>query len=194
MFLESGKTLLSLQLYDTGLKFCAVIQNSLYCLGALLMSNVINIETPIGVLYAKGQEAVTHLGWAKQVAASPNKLLREAQRQIQAFFLGELILFDLPLAPKGTPFQRRVWQHLGSIPYGNTISYGAVGATLSTSPRAVGGACGANPIPLIIPCHRVVGQNGYLTGYSGGRGLKTKEALLILEQKYTKEPPSSPIK
>jgi len=190
VFLESGKTQLSLQLYDTDLKFYAVVQS----LGALLMSNVINIETPIGVLYAKGQEAVTHLGWAKQVAASPNKLLREAQRQIQAFFLGELIVFDLPLAPKGTPFQRRVWQHLGSIPYGKTISYGAVGATLSTSPRAVGGACGANPIPLIIPCHRVVGQNGYLTGYSGGRGLKTKEALLILEQKYTKEPPSSPIK
>lgn len=158
------------------------------------MSHVINIETPIGLLYARGQEAITHLGWAKQVDASPNKLLREAQRQIQAFFLGELILFDLPLSPKGTPFQRRVWQHLGSIPYGHTMTYGAVGATLSTSPRAVGGACGANPIPLIIPCHRVLGRNGYLTGYSGGRGLKTKEALLLLEQKYAKEPPSSPIK
>ena len=158
------------------------------------MSNVINVETPIGLLYARGQEAITHLGWARKVEASPNKLLREAQRQIQAFFRGELTLFDLPLSPKGTLFQRRVWRHLGSIPYGNTVSYGAVSATLCTSARAVGGACGANPIPLIIPCHRVVGQNGYLTGYSGGRGLKTKETLLLLEQKYAKEHPSSLIK
>ena len=158
------------------------------------MSHVINIETPIGLLYARGQDAITHLGWARKVDSSPNTLLREAQRQIQAFFLGELRLFYLPLSPKGTPFQLRVWRSLGSIPYGNTVSYGAVSATLSTSARAVGGACGANPIPLIIPCHRVVGQNGFLTGYSGGRGLKTKEALLLLEQKYAKELPSSPAK
>ena len=150
------------------------------------MSNVINIETPIGLLYARGQETITHLGWARKVDTSPNTLLREAQRQIQAFFLGKLTLFDLPLSPKGTPFQRRVWQNLESIPYGNTVSYGAVSATLSTSARAVGSACGANPIPLIIPCHRVVGRNGYLTGYSGGSGVRTKEALLLLEQRYAK--------
>ena len=154
------------------------------------MSNVINIETPIGLLYARGREAITHVGWAQKVDASPNSLLRETQRQIEAFFQGELTFFDLPLLPQGTAFQRRVWRHLRSIPYGSTVSYGAFGATLSTSARAVGGACAANPIPLLIPCHRVVGQNGYLTGYSGGSGLKTKEELLLLEQKYAKD--SSP--
>ena len=155
-----------------------------------MMSDVINIETPIGLLYARGREAITHLGWAQKVGASPNSLLRETQRQIEAFFQGELTFFDLPLLPQGTAFQRRVWRHLRSIPYGSTVSYGAFGATLSTSARAVGGACAANPIPLLIPCHRVVGQNGYLTGYSGGSGLKTKEELLLLEQKYAKD--SSP--
>ena len=89
-------------------------------------------------------------------------------------------------------FQCQIWQHLKSIPYGNTVSYGALGATLSTSARAIGGACGANPIPLLIPCHRIVGQDGHLTGYSGGNGLQTKKQLLVLEKRYLNNSRSAP--
>ena len=148
------------------------------------MPDVISIETPIGLLFARGGDAITHLGWVKKVESSPNALLRETKRQIEAYFQGELKCFDLPLLPQGTSFQCEIWQHLRSIPYGNTVSYGALGATLSTSARAIGGACAANPIPLIIPCHRIVGQDRRLTGYSGGNGLQTKNQLLLLEKRY----------
>ena len=151
---------------------------------------VISIETPIGLLFARGGNAITHLGWAIRVGSPPNALLREAQRQIAAYFQGELKRFDLPLLPQGTSFQCEIWRHLKSIPYGNTVGYGALGATLSTSARAIGGACAANPIPLLIPCHRIVGKDGRLTGYSGGNGLQTKKQLLLLEKRYLKD--SSP--
>ncbi len=101
--------------------------------------------------------------------------------QIRAYFAGELFVFDLPLAPSGTCFQQSVWTALMKIPYGHTASYGDI-AKLIGSPRAcraVGGANGKNPIPLIIPCHRIVGANGRLVGYGGGLELKT--ALLKFE-------------
>lgn len=109
--------------------------------------------------------------------------LAEPIGQLRAYFAGELETFDLPLAPEGTAFQQRVWNILCTIPYGETISYGEIARRIGNpnASRAVGLANGSNPIPIIIPCHRVIGANGKLTGYGGG--LPIKEKLLALEQR-----------
>jgi methylated-DNA-[protein]-cysteine S-methyltransferase len=109
--------------------------------------------------------------------------LNDAIRQLHAYFGGELEKFDLPLAPEGTPFQLGVWLSLCDIPYGETISYGELAGRIGNpkASRAVGLANGSNPIPIVIPCHRVVGSNGKLTGYGGG--LPIKEKLLALERR-----------
>lgn len=109
------------------------------------------------------------------------KPFREVIRQLQAYFNGRLQRFDLPLAPAGTAFQMKVWQTLRSIPYGETWSYGQLARRIRkpTASRAVGAANGQNPIPVIIPCHRVIGANGSLTGFGGG--LPIKQKLLALE-------------
>lgn len=108
--------------------------------------------------------------------------LAETMRQLRAYFAGELQEFDLPLAPQGTEFQLKVWKRLCEIPYGATISYGELARRIGNpnASRAVGLANGSNPIPIIIPCHRVIGSNGKLTGYGGG--LPIKEKLLELER------------
>ncbi|MFE6688643.1 methylated-DNA--[protein]-cysteine S-methyltransferase [Streptomyces sp. NPDC057743] len=105
----------------------------------------------------------------------------EAIAQLRAYFRGELTTFDLPLALHGTPFQRRVWEALCTIPYGRTVSYGQLAERLGnpTASRAVGLANGRNPIGIVVPCHRVVGANGSLTGYGGG--LDRKRRLLTFE-------------
>ena len=105
--------------------------------------------------------------------------LRAAAQWLEAYFAGGRPEVDVPLSPVGTPFQRAVWRALTEIPYGETVSYGALAARLASAPRAVGGAVGRNPISILIPCHRVVGADGRLTGYAGG--LAAKEALLRLE-------------
>jgi methylated-DNA-[protein]-cysteine S-methyltransferase len=131
------------------------------------------------VLFPKnGRRAVPDPGWHED--ASP---LREPIRQLRAYFAGELEEFDLTLAPQGTPFQQKVWGELCRIPYGETISYGELAKRLGNpnASRAVGLANGSNPIPIIIPCHRVIGSNGKLTGYGGG--LPLKEKLLALERR-----------
>src|SRR5207248_9897868 len=109
--------------------------------------------------------------------------LRDLSRQLQAYYGGELESCDLPLAPHGTPCQRAVWRRLCEIPYGETISYGERARRLGNpnASRAVGLANGSNPIPIVIPCHRVIGSNGKLTGYGGG--LPIKEKLLALERR-----------
>ena len=109
--------------------------------------------------------------------------LAEAMRQLKAYFAGELENFDLPLSPQGTPFQQRVWGELQKIPYGETISYGELARRIGNpkASRAVGLANGSNPISIVIPCHRVIGSNGKLTGYGGG--LPIKEKLLALEKR-----------
>ena len=106
---------------------------------------------------------------------------RVTARQIEAYFAGKLKQFDLPLRAEGTPFRKKVWQALREVPYGQTRSYGEIAREVDSAPRAVGGACGANPIPILIPCHRVIGAGGRMTGYSGGEGIETKLALLRLE-------------
>jgi methylated-DNA-[protein]-cysteine S-methyltransferase len=110
-------------------------------------------------------------------------LLIEAVRQLRAYFAGDLKEFDLPLDPYGSVFQRSVWEQLRMIGYGETASYGEIARRLgmtAAASRAVGLANGRNPIPIVIPCHRVVGANGTLTGYAGG--VERKQALLDLEQ------------
>ena len=111
------------------------------------------------------------------------ELLQEPVRQLRAYFAGELEMFDLPLAPAGTKFQLAVWNRLCEIPYGETICYGELARRIGNpkASRAVGLANGSNPIPIVIPCHRVIGSNGKLTGYGGG--LPIKEKLLALERR-----------
>ena len=110
-------------------------------------------------------------------------VLVEAVRQLTAYFARDLKDFDLPLAPAGSAFQQQVWEQLVGIPYGQTASYGQVAVQLgrtNAASRAVGLANGSNPIPIVIPCHRVIGANGTLTGYAGG--IERKQLLLSLEQ------------
>ncbi len=116
-------------------------------------------------------------GWRE----ADHPLLQQAHRQLDEYFAGQRRAFDLPLAPQGTPFQREVWFALAGIPYGQTMSYAQLAAKLGrpTASRAVGAANGRNPLGIILPCHRVVGANGTLTGFSGG--LEAKRFLLELE-------------
>lgn len=108
-------------------------------------------------------------------------LLKRAAGQLDEYFHGKRQVFDLPLEPQGTEFQKSVWRAIARIPYGETRSYGALARELGTAPRAVGTAAGKNPLPILIPCHRVVGKEGALGGYSGGDGVSTKRNLLRLE-------------
>jgi methylated-DNA-[protein]-cysteine S-methyltransferase len=115
--------------------------------------------------------------------ADDHPLLGETVRQLSSYFSRELRDFDLPLDPQGSAFQRRVWEQLRLIPYGETASYGEVARRLgmtNAASRAVGLANGRNPIPIVVPCHRVIGANGTLTGYAGG--IERKQTLLSLEQ------------
>lgn len=141
----------------------------------------LSLHTPVGDLTVSefdGRIVALDWGWGRDQDETP--LLCDALRQLEAYFDGELDKFDLPLAPDGSPFQRQVWDQMCAIPKGETRTYGDVAAAIGGTARAVGGACGANPIPVIIPCHRILAANG-LGGYSGDGGLETKVALLRLE-------------
>jgi len=109
----------------------------------------------------------------------------ETRKQLGAYFKGELKRFDLPLAPQGTPFQHRVWDALTRIPYGEVVSYKAIAEAIGNvkAVRAVGGANGKNPLPVVVPCHRVIGSSGALTGFGGG--LDTKARLIDLERRHS---------
>jgi methylated-DNA-[protein]-cysteine S-methyltransferase len=111
----------------------------------------------------------------------PGEVLSRAAIQLEEYFSGRRTSFHLPLKPTGTPFQLRVWKAMEAIPFGETASYGAVARDIGrpTAVRAVGGACGRNPLPIFLPCHRVIGSDGSLTGFGGG--LKRKVFLLELE-------------
>ncbi len=141
------------------------------------------IESPVGPLTVTAADgAITAVAFGAGGGPRPNSgLLADAARQLDDYFAGTRRAFELPLAPAGTPFRLRVWAAMQAISYGETRSYGDIARALDTAPRAVGGACGANPIPLVIPCHRVTGANGALGGFSGGAGCDTKRRLLALE-------------
>ena len=131
---------------------------------------------PLTIYEDEGAIIALDWGWPPETIESP--LLLQAIEQLEAYFDGTRQTFDLPLNPMGTPFQKRVWQVMSQIPFGQTRTYKDVAEELGTSPRAVGTACGRNPIPIIIPCHRIIGANGSLGGYSAMDGVETKLELL----------------
>ncbi len=151
------------------------------------------IDSPIGSLrLVESRGALTHVEFEPHDAVTDGRprgdrcddaeVLGRAREQLTAYFAGELKVFDLPLDPAGTAFQQKVWTALSAIGWGEKISYGEVARRIGMSPaasRAVGLANGRNPIPVVVPCHRVVGANGTLTGYAGG--LERKQVLLDLE-------------
>jgi methylated-DNA-[protein]-cysteine S-methyltransferase len=144
------------------------------------------VDTPVGRLALEADyDAVTGVRWASAGERSrdkrPSPILKEAARQLDRYFGRKLRRFDLPLAARGTDFQKRVWAMMRDIPYGETATYGGMAIALGSGPRAIGMACGRNPIPIIVPCHRVLGSGGKEGGFSGGRGLPTKRQLLALE-------------
>lgn len=142
----------------------------------------LSLHSPLGPLTLFEEAgAIVALDWGRAPAGAATPLLARAKEQLDAYFTGRLKAFDLPLRPAGTPFQKAVWDLMRAIPYGATRSYGELARDLNSAPRAVGGACGRNPIPILIPCHRVLGAGGRLGGYSGGAGVDTKRALLRLE-------------
>lgn len=136
---------------------------------------------------AEQGEALVHLWLGDQIGLAVDgevketPLMREAHRQLEAYFRRKLRQFDLPLAPQGTAFQMQVWELLKTIPFGETMTYGDVAHRLRNGKacRAVGMANSRNPLPIFIPCHRVIGAGGQLTGYTGGLEVKVK--LLKLE-------------
>ena len=141
----------------------------------------LSLASPIGTLTLREDRgALVALTIGGEAAHDETALLTRASAQLLDYFAGKRRHFDLPLAPQGTPFQRALWQALSAIPYGELRTYGELACALGSVPRAVGGACGRNPIPIIIPCHRVVAA-GSLGGFSGGEGRATKQKLLALE-------------
>jgi len=151
-------------------------------------------QSPIGVLtVAASSDGIAHILFPENRHETTGRdtwrpapaLVREARDQLLAFLHGERTQFSLPLAPHGTPFQLQVWAALQTIPFGQTWTYGQLATALGrpSASRAVGAANGRNPLPIVVPCHRVIGSNGALTGFSGG--LETKAALLALEQPAT---------
>ncbi|MDE2335574.1 MAG: methylated-DNA--[protein]-cysteine S-methyltransferase [Rhodospirillales bacterium] len=142
---------------------------------------LISFHSPIGPLsIAEEEGAIVALDWGWGSVQSPTALLRRAREQLEAYFDGAAAPFDLPLAPQGSAYQRRVWAALCTVPRGAVWTYGQLARAAGGSPRSIGGAMGRNPIPIIIPCHRVVAQGGP-GGYSGAGGLATKHYLLGLE-------------
>jgi methylated-DNA-[protein]-cysteine S-methyltransferase len=152
------------------------------------------MDSPVGrLLLVMDGQGLRHVAFER--GAHPTRIeddwergpgaLHEARSQLKAYFAGKLREFDLPLAPQGTEFQQRVWLALLRIPYGETASYGDIARAVGEpqASRAVGAANGQNPIAIVVPCHRVIGANGTLTGYGGG--LDNKRILLELEQKHS---------
>jgi methylated-DNA-[protein]-cysteine S-methyltransferase len=153
----------------------------------------LSLISPLGALTLSEEDgAIVALDWGRGRDQQDTPLLRAAADQLQDYFDGRRAQFDLPLAPFGSAFRQRVWAALRAIPPGETRGYGDLARTLGTAPRAIGGANGANPIPIIIPCHRVVGAGGTLGGYSGGEGPHTKRFLLDLERRFMRQQGSLP--
>ncbi|NRG17269.1 methylated-DNA--[protein]-cysteine S-methyltransferase [Rhizobiales bacterium] len=142
------------------------------------------VETPVGCLGIVEEDgAIVELTWDAVDEGERTPLLDEAVRQLNAYFAGELTEFDLPLKPRGNEFQQAVFQRMLAIPYGETRTYGELAKELDTYGQPIGQACGMNPIPVIIPCHRVLSANG-IGGYSGRGGVEMKIALLRQEGGY----------
>ena len=142
------------------------------------------VHTPLGSLLLTEEDGhLTDICWSHTQEEATTPVLDSAADEIHAFLTADRKTFTLPYKfSRGTPFQKKVWQEIATIPYGETRTYGQLAEALSSHARAIGTACGKNPLPIVVPCHRVVGKNGSLTGYSGGEGTETKSRLLALEK------------
>ena len=143
----------------------------------------LSMHSPVGDLSISEEDgAIVSLDWGWGSIQGETPLLSRARDQLNAYFDGDATPFVLPLIPHGTPFQQKVWAAMRRIPYGQTTTYGDMAKELGSAARAVGGACRRNPLPILVPCHRVLGAGGRLGGYSGDGGLETKTSLLRLER------------
>ena len=144
--------------------------------------NHLTIDSPVGALtlFAK-EEYIVSIQFKAQKRNYPTDILKKTKAQLSEYFLGERKHFTVPIRLGGTHFQKSVWYLISKIPKGKTKTYGQLAKEYKTSPRAIGYACKVNPIPIIIPCHRVIGLKNDLKGYSGGQGQKTKRQLLLIE-------------
>lgn len=146
------------------------------------------LDTPTGrVRVVSDGEAVVRISWMTPGAtpgdANGDRVSRETTAQLEAYFSGRLTAFDVPIRfCGGSVFERAIWQAMCAIPWGETRSYGDLATLTGGVARAVGSACGRNPIPIVVPCHRVVGSNGRLVGFSGAEGVATKQWLLDFER------------
>lgn len=146
----------------------------------------LTVPSPLGPLHlTSAGGALTVLDWREGGAEGADPVLVEAAQQLADYFAGRRSDFDLAMRPAGTTFQQRVWELMCRIPYGETMTYGAMARELGSAARAVGGACGRNPLPILIPCHRVVGGAGKSGGYSGLGGVETKAWLLGHERRMS---------
>tara|TARA_B110000259_G_C13848499_1_gene335771 strand:- start:226 stop:699 length:474 start_codon:yes stop_codon:yes gene_type:complete len=143
------------------------------------MFNALSLASPVGTLSVfENQGQIIAVKWGDQIEGEATDVLIEARSQLNAYFSGKLKSFTLPLNISGSAFQKSVCQLMLEIPYAETLTYGDIAKKLNSSAQPVGGACGRNSIPIIIPCHRVMGAKDKMTGFSGSGGVKTKEALL----------------
>lgn len=141
------------------------------------MTHRLSLDTPVGALtVTEDGGAITRLSW-EDGGRDETALLVEARHQLAAYFARELTVFDLPLRVEGSDLQRAVCEAMTAIPFGETRIYGDLAKAMNVPAQAIGQACGGNPIPVIIPCHRILGAGG-LGGFSGGTGIETKVALL----------------
>lgn len=147
----------------------------------------LSFPSPIGALTLFAERGALIVIEAGRVPGGieNDPLLNEARNQLNAYFDGKLAAFDLPVAPEGPPRRREIWEAMAKIPYGTTLSYGEFAAEMKSSARAIGGACGANPIPIVLPCHRVLATDGKMGGFSFANGPETKRQLLQLEGALT---------
>ncbi len=152
------------------------------------MTQSLTMVSPHGTLMLESEDnAITALRWGSSLphhlpATARPPILVAARDFLEKYFAGAPAQFDLPVSfAIGTPFQQRVWNLMRAIPYGATRTYGDLARDLGSAARAIGMACGSNPIPILVPCHRIVAANGGLGGFSGHRGVETKRQLLILE-------------
>lgn len=149
---------------------------------SLFKNYSLSIVTPVGNLtISEVRGAIVSLEWTQEIYRTETPLLKTAAAQLLAFFSQQPYVFNLPTNPTGTHLQKKIWKAIQAIPYGHTSSYSQIAKIAKTGPRVVGQACGANPIPILIPCHRVLLSNGALGSYSGGFGGLTKLNLLQRE-------------
>ncbi len=147
-----------------------------------MAADQITVASPVGDLVVSELNGrIVALDWGRAVRETETPLLAAAAQQLNAYFYCGLKRFELPLAPAGSRFQQAVWREMRRIPCGRTRSYADLARAVDSAPRAVGGACARNPIPILIPCHRVVAAGGRIGGYSAPGGLDVKRFLLELE-------------